>query len=196
MSRLCFNDCCVKMVCCRCEYCWQFVRVTYRSTIWQLFCTFPQFNKMVLFFLYESRNLEPYFNFFKMINYQLLSNLLHKTVKSFKKGIYLVQCNIWIFTFHLKYFGIPEIYWKLTCKLIPYAQKCQKDISYGFGDAYIVLQCNLLSSGEALSPYAGVSWHLLTLLVMGWGTQLGAVWLRESNLHGQKELFWDCGISR
>lgn len=146
MSRLCFNDCCVRMVCCRCEYCWQFVRVTYRSTIWQLFCTFPQFNKMVLFFLYESRNLEPYFNFFKMINYQLLSNLLHKTVKSFKKGtcIYLVQCKIWIFTFHLKYFGIPEINWKLTCKLIPYAQKCQKDISYGFGDAYIVLQCKSL----------------------------------------------------
>lgn len=106
MSRLCFNDCCVRMVCCRCEYCWQFVRVTYRSTIWQLFCTFPQFNKMVLFFLYESRNLEPYFNFFKMINYQLLSNLLHKTVKSFKKGIYLVQCKIWL-NIHISF----KVFW-------------------------------------------------------------------------------------
>lgn len=55
--------------------------------------------------------------FLKMINYQLLSNLLHKTVKSFKKKVstlYNVRYD-WIFTFHLKYFGIPEIYWKLTC---------------------------------------------------------------------------------
>lgn len=47
------------------------------------FVVFHNSIKWFYFFLYESRNLEPYFNFF--LNDQLLSNLLHKTVKSFKK---------------------------------------------------------------------------------------------------------------